>query len=193
MNKPFMLFSEEMAQKSGGSDYLQSGGAHICTIETAHYKKANSGSHGIEFSVKTSDGLKANYLTAYYMKADQTPITGGQSLLSAMMGFAGVTGLTFQEAVIEGVKVNFIPELTGKTMGLFLQKKLYTKSSGDEGYQFEIRCPFDAQTKQTFKEKSNGKPAEAIARMESSYADKDERSQASTQAEPTGSMYPDGL
>lgn len=192
--QPFMQFNEELAQKSGGSDFLQAGGGYTCTIESAIYKAAATGSHGIEFSVKTSDGLKANYITAYYMKADQTPITGGQSLLNAMMGFTGSKGLSFQPANLNGEQVNIIPELTGKTIGLFLQKKLYTKNDGGEGYRFEIRCPFDAQTKQTFKEKSTNKPAEAIARMEASYADLDERNQGGVaQQSESSAMYPDGL
>lgn len=176
MNQPFMTFDQALAEKSGAGGGIQEGGAYVCTIESAVYKKAGTGSHGVEFTIKTDEGLTGRYLTAYFAKADNTPIGSGQSLLNALMGFCNIQGLTWAPTKIEGQDASHCPELKGKKVGLFLQKRLYTKDSGEEAYSFEIRCPFDAQTQQTFKEKAAGKNAEAIARMIASYKDKDDRS-----------------
>lgn len=177
-SQPFIMFDQESAKKSGGSDHLQDGGAYICTIKNAKYVKAKTDSHGVELSVLTSGGQKANYLTIYYAKADGSEISGGRSLLNALMGLNGLQSLSFQESVIDGEKVHVIPELLDKTCGLFLQKALYAKGDKSEGYKFEIRCPFDATTNQTFKEKCEGGEAKAVNYMTSSYKDKDERKAA---------------
>ena len=172
----FMQFNQQEAEKSGGSDSLQEGGAYICKIESAIYTcSSNKGTHGIEFSVVTKDGAKARYMTAYYAKADNTPISGGQSLLNALMGFTGAQSLTFVERKEGNELVSCVPEFEGKVVGLFLEKILYTKSSGGDGYKFNIRCPFDPKTMQTFKEKSKSTEAVTIKRMTESYSDKDER------------------
>lgn len=179
MNQPtqFMKFNQDLAEKSGGSDFLQSGGAHICTIKTAKCIQSNQkGTHGIEFSVVTDDGAKASYLTAYYAKADNTPVPSGQSLINALMGFLSLPAISYTSQAIDGEQCSVVPEFAEKKVGLFLEKVLYTKNDGGEGYKFNIRCPFDAQTKQTFKEKAHNKPAEAIERMIAGYKNKDERS-----------------
>ena len=175
MNQPFMTFDKGLAEKSGSGGGIQEGGAHICTIESAVYVAAGTGSHGVEFTVKTDDGLSGRYLTAYFAKADNTPIGSGQSLLNALMGFCGAQGLSWVETNINNEVVNHCPELKGKTVGLFLQKRLYTKATMEDAYGFDIRCPFDPVTKQTFKEKSQGRAAVAIDSMSASYKDKDDR------------------
>jgi hypothetical protein len=179
MSQPFMTFDKGLAEKSGSGGGIQEGGAHICTIESAVYVSAGTGSHGVEFTVKTDDGLSGRYLTAYFAKADNTPIGSGQSLLNALMGFCGAKSLSWVEANINNEMVSHCPELKGKTVGLFLQKRLYTKATMEDAYGFDIRCPFDPVTKQTFKEKSQGKFAIAIDSMSASYKDKDDRKTSS--------------
>lgn len=194
MNQPtqFMTFNKELAEKSGGSDFLQSGGAHICTITVAKCVQAKTGTHGIEFSVVTDDGAKANYLTAYYAKQDNTPIGSGQSLLNALMGFMNLQSISYIPQNINGEQCSIVPEFTNKKIGLFLEKVLRTKNDGSDGYGFNIRCPFDPQTKQTFKEKSQSQPAQAIDRMAESYKDKDERSKPSMAQQSAQQQSPAG-
>ena len=187
-----MTFNKELAEKSGGSDFLQSGGAHICTITLAKCVQAKTGTHGIEFSVVTDDGAKANYLTTYYAKQDNTPIGSGQSLLNALMGFLNLQGISYTQQNINGEQCSIVPEFTSKKIGLFIDKVLRTKLDGSDSYGFNIRCPFDPQTKQTFKEKSQGQPAQAIDRMIESYKDKDERSKPSMAQQEQQQKAPSG-
>ena len=188
----FMTFNQELAEKSGSGGGIQDGGAYVCTIESMVYVQALTGSHGAEFTIKTEDGLSGSYLTAYFAKADNTPVGSGQSLLNALMGLLGIQNLTWAEATINNETVSHCPELKNKKVGLFLQKRLYTKRDGSDAYRFEIRCPFDPMTKQTFKEKAHNKPAEAIERMAASYKDKDERAAptiAQQQQQPSNHDY----
>ena len=174
--QPFMAFNQELAEKSGGSDFLQTGGAHVCTITLAKcIQSQQKGTQGVEFSITTEDGAKANYLTAYYAKSDGTPIGSGQSLLNALMGFLGISAISYVQQSVGSELFNVVPEFTDKKVGFFLEKVLYTKNDESDGYRFNIRCPFDPQTKQTFKEKAQNKPAQSISRMIEGYKDKDER------------------
>lgn len=183
MNNPVVMqYSAESAAKAGGGEYINEGGAYSGVITEAKYVTAKTGSQGIEFSFQSKDGLKANFLSVYYIKAPEAqgqpgkPITGGQSTLNAMMGIVGARQMT---AAKKPDNSYFCPELEGKEIGLFLQKKLTTKSDGDNSYGFEIKVPFDPKDKRTMREKLDNKPAQTIDRMAANYKDIDERKQQS--------------
>ena len=178
----FMQYNEDEAKKAGGGEYVSEGGAHLCMIDEARYVKASTGSNGIEFSVTTKDGLKANYLTVYYAKQDDTPIKSGRSILNAMMGIIGIKGLTFKEEIKGTEKIHIVPELTNKGCGLFLQKVLYTKRDNSEGYKFDIRVPFHPQLGKTLKEMVENKESRTIEVMANSYKDQDDRKAVGTQS-----------
>src|SRR5690606_23829088 len=124
---------------------------------------------------------KANYLNVYVAKKPAVagqpgePIKGGQALLNAMMGILNQRAMT---AVERPDKTWHCPEFEGKRIGLFLQKVLYTKNDGGEGYKFEIVVPFDPATGRTLRETVEGKPAAMIERMTASYKDRAEKPQA---------------
>ena len=184
-----MQYDQESGIKSGGGDFLSEGGAHICEIVSAIYTQASTGSHGIEFEVKTSAGLKGRYLKSYYAKKDNTPVAGGKSLMDAMMGILGLQSLSFVAGTHEGANVNRVPEFEGKSIGLFLQKKLYSKTNGGDGYSFEIKVPFNAADGKTLRETLSNSQAQTIERLSSSYADKDERT-AQNGGGASASFYP---
>lgn len=184
-----MKYDQEVGKKAGGSDSLSEGGAHICTITSAICVQAKTQTHGIEFEVVTDGGQKARYLTVYYLKADNTQVAGGQSMLNAMMGLTNNSGLSYAQANRDGESVNYIPELEGKKIGLFLQKKLYTKNDQSEGYSFEIKVPFNPVDGKTLREALDNKPAQTIERMSNSYKDKDERKAAQSNTQSGADDY----
>jgi hypothetical protein len=179
MNQPMVIlqYNQESAAKAGGGEFLSQGGAYVVDITEAKFVTAKTGSNGIEFSIKTDDGLKANYISVYYAKAPATqggagePITGGQSALNALMGILRVERMT---AVKTGDSW-FCPEFTGKKVGMFLQKKLTSKSTGEDSYGFELSVPFNPVDRKTMREIIGNLPAQTIDRMTASYKDKDER------------------
>lgn len=179
MTQPIVVlqYNQDSAAKAGGGEFLSNGGAYIVEITEAKFVTAKTKSAGIEFSIKTEDGLKSNYISVYYAKAPATQggvgeaITGGQSVLNALMGILRIDKMT---AVKSGESWT-CPELTGRKVGMFLQKKLTSKSNGDDSYGFELSVPFNPVDRKTMREIIGNSPAQTIDRMVSTYKDKDER------------------
>ena len=90
----------------------------------------------IHIIITTDSGMKANFLTMYYQKADGSQIKSGTSCINAIMYFLGLQNLTAQPMGGD----HFAPELAGKQVGLFLQKTLYTKNDGSDGYKFDMQA-----------------------------------------------------
>lgn len=178
MSNAIITYNQEEALKAGGGNFISEGGAYIVKILEAKYVKAKTNTSGIEFSLESADGQKANYITLYYVKENGEVVKGGMSLINAMMGILGATSITSTKSRGQDGKDIFIcPEFTGKTIGLFLQKTLYTKNDGGDGYKFEIRVPFDPSTSKTLREKIGNEQPKTIENMSKSYKDKDDRSQ----------------
>ena len=168
----FMTFDKEAAQKAGGSDYINETGGYVGLIQ-AKAITAKSGSLGIEFSIKTDEGLTANYIQIYFKKDNGDIIKSGYGHLQSMMGLLKVGEL--QNPVNDGDGNFWIKELCDKRIGLFLQKRLYTKNSGDDGYDFQLRAVFNPETLQTYKEQSNNVEAQKVPYMDENSKDIDER------------------
>lgn len=199
--QPVLTYNQELAAKAGGGDYVSQGGAYVLNVTEAKFiSSKNTKSAGVEFSVITKDGLKANYLTVYYAKAPATqgqpgePIAGGLSCLNAIMGIVGAKQMT---AVQRGQDW-FCSEFENAEVGLFLQKKLTSKADGSDSYGFEIKVPFCPKTRRTMREIIDAKQPQTIDRMTASYADINERKSYGSagvhQSDNTsqGSQYPDG-
>jgi len=181
-------YDQDAAMKAGGTS--KESGAYVGHIKSADYKRARSGSAGVELCFETKDGSEFNYLTMWYQKQDGTEIRGGSSMISAIMGLTSVQQLSEKQIGVDQQTQQPLysaPELVGKDIGLVLQKSWYTKNDGSDGYKFEIRLPFNPQTKQTLKEQINNAPAEMVSRTLATLSDKDEREkQPSQQPAPGG-------
>ena len=175
MNNVLMTYNQDDAQKAGGGNFINDGGAYSGVFTAAKLVEAGTGSKGIEFSFETSDGQKANYLTAYFSKSNGETIKGGHAVIQALMGVMGLREITYSQ----GPDGTFINELCGKPVGIFLQKNLYSKGDGSDGYKFDIRVPFFSDTGQTLKEKIAQSQPKTISSLTASYKDKDERGQSS--------------
>ncbi len=167
----FFQVDQEAATKAGGGDFISEGGAYMGIITKAVCVQAKTGTQGIEISFEEKTGLKANYITLYYQKQNGEVIKGGNSIINALMVIMGLQSLSYTQDGQETICV----ELVGKPIGLCLQKVLYTKNDGSEGYKFELRFPFDTSTGLTVKEKLSNSPAKSVSLFESNYKDKDDR------------------
>lgn len=182
-------YNEESAMKAGG--VVRENGAYHGVITDAIYKRANSGSAGLELTLETQDGSEFKYLTLWYKKADNTEIKGGASMINAIMGIMGLQQLSEQQVGLDNNQKPLYqaPEMIGKGIGFVLQKVLYTKNDGSDGYKFEIRLPFNPQTKQTLKEfKQNIAPA-MVERIVSTLVDKDERNNQGAMPSPANNGF----
>lgn len=185
-NQPIFTLNKELASKAGGGDFISETGYYVGSIDKAQYVVAATGTMGLELSV-TTDGGKANYLTLYYSKSDKSIIAGGSNMIQAIMAVTGCNTLSATQVNgAQGVE-HVAPELQGKHLGLVLQKVLYTKNDGSDGYKFQI-VTVSNQQKQTAKEMIEQNQAAKIDLMLETLKDKDERQagKASNQSQSYG-------
>ncbi len=175
MNQSNVFFSvdQDAALKAGGGDFINEGGAYMGIITKALCVQAKTGTQGLELSFEDKTGLKANYITLYYQKNTGEVIKGGHSVINALMVIMGLQNLTNTQNGQETV----CNELTGKPIGFCLQKVLYTKNDGGEGYKFELRFPFNTSSGLTVKEQLSGSPAKSVELFVNNYKDKEQRDQ----------------
>lgn len=178
MSNVIFQYNQDMATQAGQGGYVNETGAYNFEITEAKWVvSSNKGTFGMELSVESDQGLKANYLSIWYAKSDNSPIAMGQNMVQAIMGCAGVQQLSSMTKNDYTVA----PELQGKNIGLVLQKILKTKQDGSDTHSFDIKMPFISQSGQTIQERNTGSQAEAVANMTSWLKDKDERSQGQQQ------------
>ena len=173
-NNVMFQFSQDAAMASRESFGISESGAYVGKLSAKYVQGSNgSKSAGIEFSLECDQG-KLNYLTAWYQKKDGTCNTTGYNLVNAIMGLLKLQTLTSKQVGEDWV----CPEFEGKQIGLVVQKELFTKNDGNEGYKFEIVMPFSAQSRKTLKEAMANAPATAVDKMIPLLKTKDNRSKA---------------
>jgi len=179
MNQPmsfvFDAAASELAKKAGASANISETGAYEVEITSAIYTfgKDGSQSQALEISVD-ANGLKGNYIRINFLGKDGQQ-TFGMGLVTALMWAAQVKQAQPQQIQGPNGTEWHCPALVGKKAGLFLQKVLYTKNDGADGYKFELRHVFQAGTRKTYAEHAENSPAETIAMLETTMKDKDDR------------------
>ena len=176
MSNVIFTYNEESALAAGMGGFINETGAYAITISEALLTTAKSGAKAIEFSGEADDGRKIQYLSVYVTKKDGTENTFGANMIHAIMGCAGINQLT---QYMKSAGVYVAPEFAGKRVGLVLQKVLSKKDDGSDTYKFDIRMPFNADTRQTLQERHEGKNAETVEKMIATLKDKDERKKPS--------------
>ena len=181
-NNAMFQYNQEAAMASRESFGITESGAYVGKLAAKFVRGSNgSQSAGIEFSLECEQG-KLNYLTAWYQKKDGTCNTSGYNLVNAMMGLLKIQHLTSKQVGEDWV----CPEFEGKQLGLVVQKELFTKNSGQDGYKFEIVMPFSAQSRKTLKEAMANTPATAVDKMLPLLKTKDNRSKSQGGYQQTG-------
>src|SRR5690606_12995451 len=141
------------ARQANQNNYVDQSGKYIGEFTLAEAVTSRQGTDGIEFSFKTREGQQANYLTLWTHNAKGEALYG-YKVLSAIMTVTGVQALKPKQSNIKmpdgsARQVTAFPALHSKPIGLVLQKVLYTKNDGKDGYKFNIFAPFAAQTELT--------------------------------------------
>lgn len=183
MSNVIFTYNEESALTAGQGGFINESGAYVVTLTEAALKTFDSGSKAVEFSGETDDGRKVQYLSVFTTKTDGTESKFGTAIVQAIMGCAGIKQATYKMLDAQHL---ISPEFAGKQVGLVLQKILTSKQDGSDSYKMEIKLPFIAATRQTLKEKSDGKNAETVDRMISGLKDKDERKKGGSNASNSG-------
>lgn len=189
--QPMSFKFDPEAAKKAGTMGISENGAYEGVIASAIYTfgKDGSQSQALEISLD-SNGAKANYLRINYLGKDGEP-TFGMGLISALMWAAGIKeAAPVQIQGPEGVEWHN-QALVGKSVGLVLQKTLYTKGDGKDGYRMEIRQAFKCGTRKTYAEHAENAPAEAVDKMVATLKDRDDRDpNAGTNAQRANGAHP---
>ena len=167
--------------KAGGTA-LETGAYEGHIKEAIWGASAAKGTKFLELSFETSSGNEVNFMRLYYQKATGEEVKGGASMINAIMGLTRTQSLTEKQVGIDqqtNTPIVSAPELIGKDIGLLLQKVLYTKNDGTEGYKFEIRLPYNPKTRQTLKEMVANSEPKTLDILINSTKDKDERNKGS--------------
>lgn len=185
------------ARQANANNYIDQSGKYIGVFTLAEAVTSKKGTEGIEFSFKSDEGQQANYLTLWTYN-ERGEALYGFKVLSAIMTVMGVSELQPKQAIIKDAngqsrQVIGFPALHNKPVGLVLQKVLYTKNDGKDGYKFNIFAPFNAATELTAKEMLDGvTQPKALGGMIASLKDKDERTGGySNQPSSAGRSEPD--
>jgi len=174
-----MKFNQDMAQKAGQQGFQT--GKHIGKL-TAKKIIASTGTKGVQFSLWPTADQSIDYLSVYYEKADGTAIKNGTNIIMAIMGLLRINEIQLENLGHEQA----VNEFQGKEIGLVLQKVLYTKQDGGDGYKFDIKIPFSASSGCTFKEAIAKESAVFIDSMVETMEDKDERKPVNMGASSAG-------
>lgn len=173
--QPMFTFDDESARTAGAGGASETG-AYAGNISAAIFTTGrDSQSEAMEFSIDSDVG-KINYLRINYKGREGQPLKHGAALINAIMGLTKVKQLNAVEMTNgEGEIELHCKELEGKPIGFVLQKILYTKNDGGDGYKFDVKQVFGANTRKTYKEAIDNAPAEAVAKLLAVLKDKDER------------------
>ncbi|CAI1214320.1 Uncharacterised protein [Serratia liquefaciens] len=173
--QPMFTFDDESARTAGAGGASETG-AYAGNISAAIFTTGrDSQSEAMEFSIDSDVG-KINYLRINYKGREGQPLKHGAALINAIMGLTKVKQLNAVEMTNGDGEIELhCKELEGKPIGFVLQKILYTKNDGGDGYKFDVKQVFGANTRKTYKEAIDNTPAEAVAKLLAVLKDKDER------------------
>lgn len=153
-------FNPESAKQADSSARIEEAGKYIGTIKHMEFITAKSGTTGFEIEFETDNKESASF-SIWTEKSDGTSL-GGVHKINALLACVGARGLTPTNAQLE--KYDFdkkervmgncviAPEMTGKRIGLLLQRENYQNNSGDWKYQMNFFSCFHAQTELMAKE-----------------------------------------
>lgn len=169
--------------------FISETGKYQGTLVRAEVIKSTQGTDGVEFTFISDDGREADFLQLWTAKADGTRLHGFKVLM-ALMACCGIRNLTPLEMVVKKwdpnahakveTKIKGFPGLTGKKVGLLLQKELYNKNNGKEGYKMNIYAPFQYETELTASEILDRKSQPvALGKLVSILQDRDNRKASS--------------
>lgn len=157
-----IAFNQEVATGEIGTGKM-TGGAKVGVLEAAWVTHPTNQSKSIEINIEGADGM-FKFIKMQYVDKDGKDSKGGMVAIQNIMGLLRIGNLTEAQsgrADLNGNPVKDVPELTGKEIGLFLQRRDYTWNNADK-FGWNIKAVFDPSTKKTFNEALKNLPAEKL-------------------------------
>ncbi len=136
-------------------------GKYIGTITRAEAISSDSGTEGVELSFRSREGATADYLTLWTYNASGEALPSLKAL-NALMTVCKARAITPTAGLVEKwdpnararlkVQATIYPELTGKEVGLLLQREEYIKRDSSTGDKLNVFGVFDPITELTASE-----------------------------------------
>ncbi len=182
MSRTYNLDPKAASAADNTISRIDASGKYVGTLTRAEAVVSRQQTEGVEFSFKSDDGQQADFLTlwTYNVKGEALP---SLKTLNAVMTICRAKAITPTDGQVEKwdsashsrqkVAATIFPELTGKRIGLLLQREEYAKSDGSIGAKMNIFGVFDAESELTASEILAKKTQpEVLARMVASLRDK---------------------
>jgi hypothetical protein len=178
-------FDESAASKADDvAGRVDQSGTYIGTFKMARPMKSSKGTEGVAFEFVSPGGGSADF-TLWTRKEDGSAVFG-MNQLQAIMAVLNVRGLKASKGKFtafdadSGTRLEqegeVFSELIGKSIGVVLQKELYTKNNGAEGFRMNLYGIFHAESKLTASEiKERKTTPEKLEKMLRSLKTKDSR------------------
>lgn len=168
-------------------------GAYVGSFKNAWAIRTAKEGHGIHFEFEVQ-GAGSVGLDLYTMDKDGKKFFG-YNQLQAMQTVLGVKGLKTAPGKItvysqeENKRVeadgDVFPDLIGKRIGMVLQKELYTKNSGADGYRMNIYAIFHPESRLMASEIRENKVKPEKLEKAMKVKDKDSRTSKQEPAQPS--------
>lgn len=197
MSRSYTLDTKAASAADNIVSRIDQTGKYVGTLTRVEIVASKQGTEGVEFSFKADDGATADFLTLWTYKASGEALPSLKTL-NAMMTVVRVKSLTPTQGTVEkwdsgtGQRGKFpatiFPELTGKRIGLLLQREEYEKRDNTIGAKVNIVGCFDPETELTASEILARKTEpETLGRMVAALRDKPMKGAAKHEAAPQSS------
>lgn len=164
MTISFEFDPEAAGRADNVASRIDTGDAYIGRFKSANAMSArNTGTEGVHFEFESPGGGSASF-DLWTQKEDGTAVFGVNQL-NAMLAIFGLRSLKSVEGKYEGfvdgkrqeVVGEVFPDLCNKDIGVVLQKELYTKGDGNDGFRMNLYGVFHPVTRLTAGEMKEGK------------------------------------
>lgn len=204
MTRAYTLDPKAAADADNFMSRLDRTGKYTGTLIRAEAKCSDNKTDGIEFSFRADSGGVSDYLSIWTHNASGEALAGLKTL-NAIMTVCRVKAITPTQGLVERwdrfarqrekVSATIFPELTGKRIGLLLQREEYDRNDGGTGVNMRIFAPFDPETELTASEilakKTN---PEVLPRMVAQLKDRPpQRFKSAAPAEAAATKYSGGF
>lgn len=197
MSRSYTLDTKAASAADNIVSRIDQTGKYVGTLTRVELVTSRKNTEGVEFSFKADDGSSADFLTLWTYNPNGEALPSLKTL-NAMMTVGRVKALTPTPGQVEkwdsgsGQRGKFpatiFPELTGKRIGLLLQREEYEKRDGSLGAKMNIVGAFDPDSELTASEILARKTEpETLSKMVAALRDKplkgSRQQQSSTEAE----------
>lgn len=176
------------ADSGGQGKFIDESGEYVGAITYARAVQSSKGGWGVELGFEADDGRRTKYPMTLWTLAVDGARQFGHDILDTILICAGMKpAMALKPGKVKYTVYDFdlraevekegdgYPGLTGKRIGLLIQRELYTTKAGKDASRHSVYGAFDAETRQAASEKIENKPAAITDKRLAALKDRDSR------------------